>query len=160
MSPDATSRCAGNVCRSCDEQPCTLIAAPAGISVDVAAEAAEPVSGGTLEACWAGDCVTRDLKFRPATTATASTCSGDGPDDVCSAQVQQTGDKHAFAESADLPQAPVRVVLTLTGAAGQVLERDLEVTPEPRYPNGPQCGGGGAQAGLVVDASGEVRERD
>jgi hypothetical protein len=52
------------------------------------------------------------------------------------------------------------VTLTLTGPDGQVLERELEVTPEVTYPNGPQCGGGGVQAGLVVGASGYVRERD
>lgn len=138
------------------EQACTLMAAPAGISVDVAAEMAEQVTGGTLEACWDGDCVTRDLKFRPSTADAGSTCAGG----VCTGKIEQTGGKHAFADLAGLPQAPVRVTLTLTGADGQVLEEELEVTPEPSYPNGPQCEQGGVQAGLVVSASGDVREGD
>jgi hypothetical protein len=71
----------------------------------VAAETAGQVTGGTLEACWGGDCAIRDLKFRDSTVPAESSCTGDGPDDVCSAKIGETGGKNTFAEFADLPQA-------------------------------------------------------
>ncbi|SFA72897.1 hypothetical protein SAMN05216266_10191 [Amycolatopsis marina] len=141
-------------------QICTEIGAPPGIGVDVAAPIAEQVTGGTLQVCWDGECVQRDLQLRPSTEAGETTCTGDGPEDNCSAQVSENGRKNAFADLRDLPQAPVRATLTLTGADGQVVRQELEVTPELTYPNGTECPPGGVQAHLVVDESGSVQERD
>ncbi|HVW45339.1 MAG TPA: hypothetical protein VHC18_28710 [Amycolatopsis sp.] len=50
-----------------------------------------------------------------------------------------------FAEIPDLPAAPVEV---------SVAGRTAAVTPRLLYPNGPDCGGGGPQAGLVLDETG------
>ena len=75
---------------------------------------------------------------------------GAGPVDVLTAcwsgscrdyPVDPTG----FAEIPGLPATPVDV--TVAGHTAQV-------TPRLLYPNGPGCGAGGPQAGLVLDAAG------
>lgn len=140
------------------EQACTAIGTRVGIGVDIAA--GPPAEAATLEACWGGSCRTYPVELFASTVATDTTCTGDGPDDVCSAEVKPTGGKHGFADIPDLPEQPVEVTLTVTGEGGERLaHRTLDVTPSPQYPNGPDCPPGGPQANLVVDARGGITER-
>jgi hypothetical protein len=67
-----------------------------------------------------------------------------------------TGGKHGFAELPGLPASPVRVTLTLDGGRPQT----LEVRPAFLYPNGPNCGGGGPQAQLIVGPDGVATEHE
>lgn len=138
-------------------QPCTLIAAQPGVSVDVAPRVASKTSGeGTLEVCWAGQCRSRDVSLRGSTKPAEPTCR----DDSCSAQLTPTGRERAFVQVSGLPAKPVRVTLTLRGSGGESVVREtLRVAPEKVHPNGRDCGGGATQADLVVGPSGDVRER-
>jgi hypothetical protein len=124
---------------------CPAVGMLVGIGVDVAPPVAERVDSLSLFACWDGSCRTYPVRLFPSTTVTGSTCTGPGPANQCSAQTGATGGKHGFAEIPDLPAAPIDV--TLSGFT-------LRVTPKLSYPNGPDCGGGGPQANLVVDGTG------
>jgi hypothetical protein len=128
--------------------------------VEVAPRPAGPdVADATLEACWAGECQTHPVGLFPSTTAVEETCSGDRPEDVCSARSRETGGKHGFVELPDLPAEPVRLTLTATDATGARLAgRTLDVTPKMVYPNGPECDAGGPQARLTVDSTGKISD--
>lgn len=141
-------------------EDCTAIGARVGVGVDVAPRPAGPeADAATLEACWADTCRTYPVDLFPSTRAGGTTCTGDAPDDVCSAEAVETGGRHGFADIPDLPEQPVRVTLTVTADGGeQIARQTLEITPEPVYPNGPRCGAGGPQASLTVDRAGAVRE--
>ncbi|WP_167165734.1 hypothetical protein [Saccharomonospora amisosensis] len=140
------------------QRPCTEIGVRVGIGVDI--DAGLAAEAATLRTCWGGSCRTYPVDLFQSTAATDSTCAGDRPDDVCSARLRPTGGQHGFADIADLPERPVEVTLTVTGAGGERLaHRTLSVTPTPVYPNGPDCGAGGPQSNLVVDPRGMVSER-
>jgi hypothetical protein len=125
---------------------CTAIAALTGIAVRIAPSVAARFAGTTsLEACWGGACHTYPIVLSPETTATGSTCTGTGPNDACTARMQQTGGQTGFADIPGLTTAPVRV--TFSGET-------VTVTPKLVYPNGPDCGASGPQANLVVDERG------
>lgn len=137
------------------ERPCTMIGAPAGIRVDIAAGL--PADHGSIEVCWDGSCQTFPVELFPATEAGPTTCTGDGPNEVCSAQAQETGGQYSFVDIPELPGLPVRTTLTVNGGAGEQLARHtVDVVPEPVYPNGPDCDSGGPQARLVVDDQGQI----
>ncbi|MGC7100408.1 hypothetical protein ACPZ19_37490 [Amycolatopsis lurida] len=113
-------------------KPCTLIGTRVGVGVDV--DPALAAKDGTLELCWDGRCTTHDLGLR------------DGTD--------------GFADVPDLPLTEVLATVRLTGAGGdQLVEQTLPITAAQTFPNGPDCGAGGPQQQLVVDASGAVRVR-
>ncbi|MEJ2853035.1 MULTISPECIES: hypothetical protein [unclassified Saccharothrix] len=136
---------------------CTAIGALVGLGVDV-----EPttVETGSIEVCWDGRCVTPALDLFPASKSVGGTCTGDSPDDVCSASAVPTGGKHAYVTVPDLPAKPVTVSLRLVDQAGAtVVDQTVTVTPKMVEPNGPGCGTGGPQAGVVVGPDGSVRER-
>lgn len=134
------------------ERACTMIGAQVGIGLDIEPAAAAKVDSATLVSCWASTCDTQDLMLSPSTGAASSTCTGDKPTDSCSAQVVPTGGKHGFATLPGLPAEPIRVTVRLSGFP----EQTLDVIPELVYPNGPDCGSGGPQANLRVDANGVV----
>jgi hypothetical protein len=134
------------------ERACTMIGAQVGIGLDLEPAAAAKVGSATLVACWASTCDTQDLVLSPSTAAASTTCTGDKPTDSCSARMTPTGGKHGFATLPGLPAEPVRVTVRLSAFP----EQTLEVTPKPVYLNGPDCGGGGPQATLHVDANGVV----
>ncbi|MCS7482755.1 hypothetical protein ACFFQW_17340 [Umezawaea endophytica] len=143
----------------CAAEPkaCTLIGTRVGIGLDVDLPG---VKSATLEVCWGGKCTKPAVTLTPATTNGRETCTGTAPTDTCGVSVVPTGGMIGFAEVVGLPSEPVTVTLTLADSAGAVvLDEDLTVTPKQTYPNGPDCGGGGAQAGLVVSAAGVVTER-
>ena len=57
-----------------------------------------------------------------------------------------------------LPKRPVQVTVVLRGASGErVLDHRITVPPKGTFPNGPRCGEGGPQAGVIVE-NGELRE--
>jgi hypothetical protein len=134
-------------------QECTLIGTPVGISVRVGAPLADRVSAAELTVCWNGSCRTAKAELHPTSGVARQTCAGE----ACTAELKPTGDKQGFGNVAGLPKAPVRVELRLKGQAGEaVVERELTVTPEGSFPNGPNCGEGGPQATIAVSGSGEV----
>ncbi|MTD54829.1 hypothetical protein [Amycolatopsis pithecellobii] len=97
----------------------------------------------SLDVCWNGSCHTYPLTSNSETVAAGATCTG--PADACMARMRETGGKTGFAMIPGLPAAPVQVIF-----AGQT----ATVAPEIRYPNGPDCGGGGPQGQLTVDEKG------
>lgn len=138
------------------ETTCTLIGSASGIGVDLAPAIAAKVVAGELTLCWEGACETDQLDLAPSTTAGDSTCEGE----VCSARAQETGGEHAFVTVPDLPGTRVEATLRLTDRSGTTaVEHTLDVTAEPTYPNGPDCGAGGLQQQLQVDATGAVHVR-
>ncbi|WP_254126270.1 hypothetical protein [Amycolatopsis sp. CA-230715] len=141
------------------EHACTLIAAVVGISVDLAPPIAEKTASATVEACWANTCRTHPLDLAPASKAGPQTCTGTGPDAACSAQSIPTGGKHGVVTVPDLPETPVQVTVTLTEPGGRTGTKKLTATPVMAHPNGPDCGGGGPQLNLAVDASGTLVTR-
>ena len=82
------------------------------------------------------------------------------PDDVCSAQVRETGGFHGFTELPELPEEPVRVTLTVFDEAGEKLvHHTVESTPQPVHPNGFDGDSAGPQLRLDVAADGSVTPR-
>ena len=143
---------------ACSEpRTCTLIAARAGIGLEIALPA---VRSAALEVCWDGTCVKPGTVLSPATTNGPETCSGTGPDAVCGVPALPAAGLTGFADLTTLPAKAVAVKLTLTDAAGAVLlDETVTVTPKLVHPNGEGCGGEAAQAGLEVSAAGVVTER-
>jgi hypothetical protein len=139
---------------------CTAIGALVGVSVDIEpSPAGQKAGAATLEACWAGECQTRTLELHPLATAVQETCTGDKPDDVCSARSEPTDTMNGFADIPDLPTSPVRLTLTVTDTAGvRMATQTLEVTPKTVYPNGPDCAPGGPQARLTMDSTGKLHD--
>ncbi|MFE3449491.1 hypothetical protein ACFXJ8_11200 [Nonomuraea sp. NPDC059194] len=110
---------------------------------------------GCRRACWGGSCRTARLELHWGSGVARQTCDGE----TCTAESEPTGDKKGFVEVAGLPKSPVEVALRLTGQAGEVLvERELTVTPEGVFPNGPDCGEAGPQAVIAVTGAGQVGE--
>lgn len=117
-----------------DNHPCTGIGSLPGIRVEVDPVLAPTVGTGTLDVCWDGDCRSKRLAL--------------------------DGMAATFVDVAGLPDREVEVTLLLENPSGApVVDQTLAVTPEVTYPNGPDCGEGGAQAGVVVGADGTVRAR-
>lgn len=137
-------------------RPCTAIGALVGLGVDVKLTTVET---GAIEVCWDGKCVTPELHLSPSSKTVGETCTGDSPDSVCGASAVPTGGKHAYVPVPDLPAKPVTVTLKLADKAGKtVVDQQITVTPKMVEPNGPGCGTGGPQAGVVVAPDGSVRE--
>ncbi|MEU0571741.1 hypothetical protein ABZ297_40970 [Nonomuraea sp. NPDC005983] len=142
-------------CASEPLRPCTLVGTPVGVGLSVAAPLAAKVRSATVEVCWDGSCRRPRLELYQGSRAGEQTCSGE----ACSAVAVPTAEKHGFADVAGLPKRPVEVRLTLRGARGaSLLDTTVRVTPKGRFPNGPECGEGGPNAMLTVDAGGNVRE--
>ncbi|WP_277671317.1 hypothetical protein [Saccharomonospora viridis] len=138
--------------------PRAEVYAPAGVSVDIA----PGLDAGSvaLEVCWDGRCHPVDVELHPATTVDPSPCEGTDPDDVCSAQVRETGGFHGFTELPELPEEPVRVTLTVFDEAGEKLvHHTVESTPQPVHPNGSDGDSAGPQLRLDVAADGSVTPR-
>ncbi|MGW4061699.1 hypothetical protein ACWEGE_25710 [Amycolatopsis sp. NPDC004747] len=143
----AVAGCAG------PERACTAIGVPIGISLSVPAP--NGVSKATLEACWRGQCVTRDVGLYPETSAGATTCTGTGPDSSCGTSMVPTGGLHGFADIPGLPAEPVKVTVRFDDGKPHT----VEVTPALTEANGPGCGKDGPQAQLVAGPDHELRVR-
>ncbi len=142
-----TAGCAG------PEVVCPAIGYLSGIALTIPAPAG--VSRATLEACWAGNCVTRTVGLGPETTVGATTCAGTGPDSACGASMVPTGGLHGFAAIPGLPAERVHVTVRFDDG----LPHTADVTPTFSEPNGSACGKAGPQAELVVGADHELRPR-
>ena|SRR5438067_3106055 len=135
-----------------ESQGCSEFGVPPGISLTVPA-AVTGISRATLEACWAGRCVSRQVDLLPATTAGGTTCSSTGPDGVCSARMVPSGDLTGFTEVPGLPAAPVQVTLTFDDGK----RHSVPITPTAVSMGAAQCGTGGPQAKLVVGPDHEIK---
>ena len=129
--------------------PGSVVACPAigyvtGISLTIPQPAG--ISRAKLEACWRGQCVTREVSLVPETTSAPSTCTGTGPDSACAASVVPTGGLRGFAEVPGLPAEPVRVTVRFDDGKPHT----IDITPVYREPNGSACGKVGPQAPLLV----------
>lgn len=134
---------------------CTAIGTQVGVGVQIKGPLAARASSASMEVCWDGGCEEARVELQPTRRTVTETCAGD----TCSATSVPDGGKHAFGDVPGLPERPVRVRLALLDAGGEpVLERAIDVTPRLRYPNGPDCGGGGPNAALTVEGDGVVRE--
>ena len=147
MLAAAAAGCAG------PELACTAIGVPVGISLSIPAP--NGISKAALEACWRGQCVTRDVGLYPETSGGATTCTGTGPDSSCGTSMVPTGGLHGFADIPGLPAEPVKVTVRFDDGNPHT----LEVTPALREANGPGCGKDGPQAQLVAGPDHELRVR-
>ncbi|MFD8499785.1 hypothetical protein [Amycolatopsis sp. NPDC059657] len=129
---------------------CTAIGASAGVGIELAPEVAGPITGGQMEVCWDGHCLTRELTLTPSTKTGATTCTNSG---VCSAEAVPTGGKNGFADVPGLPVADVKVTVGFDGGP----TRTVHLIPKMLFPNGPDCGGMGPQGQLELAADGTVR---
>ncbi|WP_143590464.1 hypothetical protein [Thermoactinospora rubra] len=135
------------------EKDCTLVGAPAGVSLHVEAPVAARADTAELTVCWDGACRTPQVVLTPGSAPVSSGCTGE----ACAASMRPTGDKHGFGDVAGLPKKPVEVRLRLRDAEGRaVVDTRLEVTPEAVYPNGRDCGEAGPQAKVIVEGDGRV----
>ncbi|MEU8106939.1 hypothetical protein AB0C18_24785 [Nonomuraea muscovyensis] len=144
-------------CGLAEPPSCTLIGTPVGVGVTVEPPLAARVASAAVEVCWDGACHRPRLELHPETRPGAQTCAGEN----CSVTMEPTGGRAGFADVAGLPKRPVRVRVTLRDSRGeQLADTTIEVTPEGRFPNGPDCGEGGPNAAVVVDRQGTARLRD
>ncbi|WP_410562209.1 hypothetical protein [Amycolatopsis sp. cmx-4-61] len=135
------------------EVACPAIGFAVGIGLSI--QSPQGISRATLEACWRGQCVTRDVGLYPETSAGATTCTGTGPDSSCGTSMVPTGGLHGFADLPGLPAEPVRVTVRFDDGK----PHSVEVTPSFTEPNGPACGKAGPQAQLVAGPGHELRVR-
>ena len=126
-----------------------------GFVLDVPPEAAAGITRASMELCWAGQCVTRDVELFPATKAVDQGCTSEKPDGVCSAQAVPTGGRHGSVPVSGLPLTPVKTTVTFDDGKPHV----LDVTPVLTYPGDKVCGGETPIAKLVVAPGGEVRQQ-
>ncbi|MFE9203795.1 hypothetical protein [Micromonospora sp. NPDC007230] len=141
-----------------ETRACPLIATPKGIGINVAAAIAERVDSAEMAVCWDGSCRTRPVTLRPSSRTIDDGCTGSGPDAVCVAQDEATGEKAGFADVPDLPSRPVEVTVTLTDSAGtRIVDQTLMLDPKMVEPPGGDCGGNRPQGRIAVDADGTAR---
>ena len=134
---------------------CTEIGAPSGVSVTVLAPYAADVDALSLTICWTGaDCVESAVDLMPGSDTVDQGCSGTEPDDTCSATAVPNGTLVGFLDVAGLPAGPVTVEGTVTAGGKQRRLAEISRTAETTYPNGPQCGPGGNQLSVQLDANG------
>ncbi|UGQ12206.1 hypothetical protein LO772_00920 [Yinghuangia sp. ASG 101] len=130
-------------------RPCTLVATMPGIGVHVAAPLADGAGDVQARVCQEGACRDVTARLQPATGTGANGCDGD----VCSAVATPLPDKRGFLDLPGITTAPALLTLTVRDASGAVLTTgEITVTPEETHPNGPDCGGGDAQAQVLVTA--------
>jgi hypothetical protein len=147
----------GSLARSGIE--CTAVGTPVGVALEIEPPFAAKVASATMKICWDQTCRTPVIRLDPSTKAGPQSCAGTGPEDVCGVTAVPTGGQHGFGDAPGLPKSPVVITLVLRDSTGgRILNRRLTVTPKGAFPNGPDCGEGGPQAGLVV-ADGRVRAR-
>ncbi|MEV0675746.1 hypothetical protein AB0I60_04395 [Actinosynnema sp. NPDC050436] len=143
-------------CGAGHEQVCTAMGAPDGVELDVRLLAAQT---GTVEVCWDGRCVTRDLVLSPAYPAAGPACTG-GTSEACATSAGPAEWKLGTAPIPGMPAKQVTVRLKLLDAAGlPVVDRELTATAEKSYPNGPHCDPGEPLLALRVGADGSVVQR-
>ncbi|QXJ25013.1 hypothetical protein AGRA3207_006445 [Actinomadura graeca] len=140
-------------------RPCTLVGAVPGVSVDVRPPFAARVASVSLRVCWDRACQSPRVELTRTSKAVSAGCDGEGPDAACGASMSPDGGQGGFARVEGLPRTPVQAFLVLRDGRGRrLLDRRVDLTPRVTFPNGPHCGEGPPQAGLVV-ADGRVTVR-
>ena len=144
------------VVSACTAPPvsCTDIGASGGIGVTVVASLAPEVTGLTLTVCRAGRCADAPVELSPGSVTVGETCSGTGPDDVCSASSAPDGTTVGFALVADLAEESVVVSARYQRARRPVSTAPVTLAARGVYPNGPDCGPAGYQSAIRVTESG------
>jgi hypothetical protein len=130
---------------------CTEIAAPSGISVTVARNAASSITKLILTVCPGGRCRDHVVELTPGSDSVDAGCDGQGPDAACSATAVPNGTQVGFVEIADLPVGRVAVGATLTSKAGIRRYDRIRVQVDETYPNGPSCPAGRNQGRISVE---------
>ena len=134
---------------------CTEIGAPSGVSVTVLAPYAAEVDALSLTICWTGaDCVDGAVDLMPGSDTVDQGCSGTDPDDTCSATAVPNDTLVGFLDVAGLPAGPLTIEGTVTASGKQRRLAEISRTAETTFPNGPQCGPGGNQLSVQLDANG------
>jgi len=133
---------------------CTDIGAANGVGVTVVASLASEVTGLTLTVCRAGDCREAPVELSHGSVTVGETCSGNAPDDVCSASSAPDGTSVGFAPVADLAEESVAVSARYQRARRSVSTARVTLPARGVYPNGPDCGPAGYQAAVRLTESG------
>ncbi|MEV2275372.1 hypothetical protein AB0I72_07280 [Nocardiopsis sp. NPDC049922] len=137
---------------------CTEIGVPVGVSLDVAPSDAAAVRTAEVEVCWDGRCRGSEIELSESAESVDEGCE-EGAEGACTARSAPTGGLTGFAPVDDLPTDPVEVRVALRGEGGEELFTDtVTATPGMLEANGPGCGEGGPQTGVVV-RDGALRER-
>jgi hypothetical protein len=144
--------------------------APAGIRVEVHPELANRVADAALMVCWDGTCRKRTLHLRktwaekpstpgnPVMTTESATATESA--EARTPQAPESLIWPGFAVVRDLPGKPIQVTLVLKDQQGAtMLDRRINITPQPTYPNGRNCSPGGHQAHLTVTREGSLIPR-
>lgn len=144
------------IASACTTPPvgCTDIGAPNGISVTVVAALAPEVADLTLTVCRASRCQEVPVELFPGSITVGETCSGNAPDDTCSASSAPDGTATGFGAVADLAEESVVVTARYQVAGRSVRAAPVTVTTRGAYPNGPNCGPAGYQGAVRLTASG------
>ncbi|MGX9899014.1 hypothetical protein ACW0JT_02445 [Arthrobacter sp. SA17] len=136
------------------EQPCPAIAQASVVSLTVERSYVPSVKSIHLKACQDGVCKEADLELMPGTSSVDQGCTGDGPDDSCSATSVPNGTLVGMLMLDVLTESPIDASLTGTSPNGAPLpQRSLTFTPTSEYPFGQQCGKF-LGASLILDADG------
>ncbi|ASR38496.1 hypothetical protein BAY61_29760 [Prauserella marina] len=139
---------------------CAPIGTLVGFGVDVEPGFfAEGHGPAELTACWGGECHDVDVSLNERTRSVDEGCTGDKPDDVCSARSEPAGGYVAFVPVPDLPEQPVEVTLRLWDGQRERVLTPTTVTPKIPQLSDTYCGASGPQASLVVDARGAVTQK-
>ncbi|MBE1484829.1 hypothetical protein [Plantactinospora soyae] len=146
-----------SACTRTSGETCYLIDVPRGIGITVDAAIAERVDTAEMTVCWNGSCQTPPVVLRPSSGSVDEDCTGSGPDAVCAARAEPTGEKAGFANLPDMPSSPVEVTVTLTDQAGdRIVDRTL--TLDPKMVDSPgECGGMRPQGQIAVNADGTAQ---
>lgn len=135
------------------ERGCTEIAALGGVGVTV--DAGVPVERLELRVCPIGTgCRTSLVELSPDSDTVDQGCSGQQPDDVCSATALPNGRQSGFVEWSDLPVGTVVVSGRLVGPRRTTVLDAVTVTAATVLPNGPGCGGEANQARVLLGPGG------
>lgn len=134
--------CAGG---SADPVACTEIGAAPGISLTVAENMADMATDAQLVVC-DDDCRTYDLDLQPGSETVDLGCDSSEPEGSCSGVVQPNGTLVGFVVVEQLPVHEVEVSVLSAGRRFSTTG-----TPEPVYPNGPDCPGSALQLSLTLN---------
>lgn len=133
--------CAGS---GADPLACTEIGAEPGISVTVAENMAGSTAGAQLEVC-DDTCRTFDLDLQPGSETVDLGCDSSEPEGSCSGVVRPNGTLVGFVVVEQLPVHDVEVSVLSEGQRFSATG-----TPQPVYPNGPDCPGSALQLSLTL----------
>ncbi|WP_051479030.1 hypothetical protein [Arthrobacter sp. H5] len=123
---------------------CTEMGALHGFSLTIAKEMTPDITDPVLEVC-DSTCRTLPIELTEGSDTVEQGCTGDNPEDSCSAISVPNGTLVASINDPTLTTA--EVTLTLTNGS---TEYTLTATPEMVYPNGQDCPAAGPQLSLLL----------